>query len=130
MINNSNNIFGSSYSNSNPFGGINQNNPQTAYENLMQAYNTKLEALKKQQAQFNIQPQSTVFTDIAFEFKNLPEDEVNFIVNSEEYQTLNSRYQAEFSQFLINKFSNEYLQSNTSGTLEQMLNVIRKQKEN
>lgn len=117
-----NNIFSSGYSTSNPF----LNQQSTPEESLAQAY-AKLEALKKQQY---IPQQNNVFTDIAFEFKNLSQDEANFIINSPEYQSINAKYQSEFSQFLINKFSNEYLHTNNTTTLEEMLNIIRKQKEN
>ena len=74
--------------------------------------------------------QATVFTDISNEFKDLTEDELNFITTSSEYQTLNNKYQSEFSQFLISKFSNEYLQTTgNTRTLEEMLFTIRSKKD-
>lgn len=75
------------------------------------------------------QKPATVFTDIANEFKDISEDESNFIMSSAEYQNINNKYQTEFSQFLINKFSAEYSQIGNTKTLEEMLYVIRKQKE-
>jgi FtsZ-binding cell division protein ZapB len=98
----------------------------------MQSY-ARLEALKAKQNQLQnnqvTQHQSTVFTDIAGEFEGLSIDESNFIVNSKEYQTLNERYQNEFTQFLISKFSGEYLQTGNVRTLEEMLFTIRQKKE-
>jgi lipoate-protein ligase A len=72
---------------------------------------------------------ATVFTDIENELKNLSEDETTFITSSKEYQQISNKYQAEFSQFLISKFSNEYLQSGNTRTLEELLYVIRAQKD-
>lgn len=98
----------------------------------MQSY-ARLEALKAKQNQLQntqvVQQQSTVFTDIAGEFEGLSSDESNFIVNSKEYQALNQRYQNEFTQFLISKFSGEYLQTGNVRTLEEMLFTIRQKKE-
>jgi predicted transcriptional regulator len=121
-----NNIFGTNTNYNSPFS----NTPSILDASLADSY-AKLEALKRQQQQMQTQqPQvSTVFTDIDAELKNLSEDEMNFITSSKEYQTTSNKYQAEFSQFLINKFSNEYLQSGNTRTLEEMLYVIRTQKE-
>ena len=108
------------------------NTPSVLDASLADSY-AKLEALKRQQAQMQqsqVMPQqSTVFTDIADELKNLSEDESTFITSSKEYQAISNKYQAEFSQFLINKFSNEYMQIGNTRTLEEMLYVIRQQKE-
>jgi polyhydroxyalkanoate synthesis regulator phasin len=76
-----------------------------------------------------VQQHATVFTDIENELKNLSEDETAFITSSKEYQTISNRYQAEFSQFLINKFSNEYIQTGNTRTLEELLYTIRQQKD-
>jgi CRISPR-associated protein (TIGR02584 family) len=103
------------------------NTPNALDASLAESY-AKLEALKRQQQSTQI-VQSTVFTDIDTEMKNLSEDEVNFITASKEYQTIANKYQTEFSQFLINKFSNEYLQVGNTRTLEEMLYIIRTQKE-
>jgi hypothetical protein len=122
-----NNLFGLSnnYNTSNPFS----NTPSVLDASLADSY-AKLEALKRQQMQQQqIIPQATVFTDIENELKNLSEDETTFITSSKEYQTISNKYQAEFSQFLINKFSNEYLQTGNTRTLEEMLYVIRAQKD-
>jgi hypothetical protein len=121
-----NNIFGNTnYATTNPF----QNTPSILDASLADSY-AKLEALKRQQAAQQTQVQtSTVFTDIDAELKNLSEDEMTFITSSKEYQTISNKYQAEFSQFLINKFSNEYLQTGNTRTLEEMLYVIRSQKD-
>jgi hypothetical protein len=124
-------MFNSNYSTSNPFSF---NKPTTNIEeSLLQTY-AQLEALKAKQAQFgqgNSQQEiQTVFTDISNEFKDISEDETNFIVNSQEYKTLNEKYQNEFSQFLISKFSTEYLQTTgNTRTLEEMLYTIRTKKE-
>lgn len=121
----SNNIFGlnSNYNTSNPFS-----NPPSILDSTLADSYAKLEALKRQQG--IQQPQvMTVFTDIETELKNLSEDELNFITTSKEYQSVSSKYQAEFSQFLINKFSNEYIQTGNTKTLEEMLYIIRNKKE-
>jgi regulator of replication initiation timing len=122
---NNNNLFGLSnnYNTSNPFS----NTPSILDATLADSY-AKLEALKRQQLQQQV-PQATVFTDIENELKNLSEDETTFITSSKEYQTISNKYQAEFSQFLISKFSNEYLQSGNTRTLEELLYVIRAQKD-
>jgi regulator of replication initiation timing len=127
------NLFNSGFSSSNPFsiGGINNQTTQDLENSLMQSY-ARLEALKQKQNQLQQQPQigqNTVFTDIASEFEGLSSDESNFIVNSQEYQRLNAKYQNEFSQFLISKFAGEYIQSGNAQTLEEMLFTIRQKKE-
>lgn len=121
-----NNLFGINSNNnySNPFS----NTPSILDSSLADSY-AKLEALKRQQMQTQQSQQATVFTDIDNELKNLSEDELNFITTSKEYQTISNKYQTEFSQFLINKFSNEYIQTGNTRTLEEMLYVIRNQKE-
>jgi hypothetical protein len=104
---------------------------QELENSLMQSY-ARLEALKAKQNQFQMsqmQVQHTVFTDIASEFEGLSQDEITFIVNSQDYQRLNNKYQNEFTQFLINKFSGEYIQAGNAQTLEEMLFTIRHQKE-
>lgn len=122
-----NNLFGSQFSSSNPFN--NGTNP-TLDASLAESY-ARLEALKKQYAQQTNQQttQSTVFTEIQDELKNLSDDESSFITASKEYQAINQKYQTEFSQFLINKFAPEYLQTGNTRTLEEMLLVIKKEKE-
>jgi FtsZ-binding cell division protein ZapB len=128
-----NSIFNSNFSTSNPFN-INGNQSTQDLENsLMQSY-AKLEALKAKQNQFQVNnqvnaPQHNVFTDIASEFDGLSADESSFIVNSKEYQNLNVKYQNEFTQFLISKFSGEYIQTGNVKTLEEMLFTIRQKKE-
>jgi FtsZ-binding cell division protein ZapB len=109
--------------------GLNNSTTQDLENSLMQSY-ARLEALKAKQNQLQ-QPQqlSTVFTDIASEFEGLSSDEANFIVNSNEYQNLNAKYQQEFTQFLISKFSSEYIQTGNVRTLEEMLFTIRQKKE-
>jgi hypothetical protein len=107
------------------------NTPSVLDSTLADSY-AKLEALKKQYQQpSNQQPQqvSTVFSDIDTELKNLSEDELAFITSSKDYQLATAKYQNEFSQFLINKFSSEYLQTGNTRTLEELLYVIRKEKE-
>jgi hypothetical protein len=122
-----NNLFGlnTNYNTTNPFS----NTPSVLDATLADSY-AKLEALKRQQMQQQAVPQqSTVFTDIENELRNLSDDETAFITSSKEYQTISNKYQSEFSQFLIAKFSNEYLQTGNTRTLEEMLYVIRSQKE-
>jgi ribosomal protein L16 Arg81 hydroxylase len=125
-----NNIFGINNPVSNNYTNPFSNTPSTLDASLAESY-AKLEALKRQQMQQQAAPiqQATVFTDINNEMKNLSEDEANFITASKEYQTIANKYQTEFSQFLITKFSNEYLQTGNTRTLEEMLYVIRQQKE-
>lgn len=124
-------MFNSNYSSSNPFS-FNNKTTSNIEDSLMQTY-AQLEALKAKQNQLNnnYNPnQSTVFTDIANEFKDISDDEVSFITSSKEYQTLNEKYQAEFSQFLISKFSGEYLQTTgNTRTLEEILFTIRSKKD-
>lgn len=132
------NIFTSNYSTSNPFSMSSANKTPSLDDSLMESY-ARLEALKAKQAQINaltqqsansgIQGKETVFSDIANEYKGLSEDEIAFINNSPEYQAINTKYQNEFSQFLISKFAGEYLQQGNGKTLEEMLHVIRSQKE-
>lgn len=130
---NQNNLFSSGLSSSNPFNLNNINSTIPSLDNsLLESY-AKLEALKQKHSQMNaigMQQKQTVFTDISEELKGLSEDELNFIINSNEYTMLNQKYQNEFSQFLINKFSDEYLQTgNSARTLEEMLHTIKQQKE-
>jgi FtsZ-binding cell division protein ZapB len=127
------NLFNSGFSSSNPFsiGNVNSQTTQDLENSLMQSY-ARLEALKQKQNQLqqsSSTQQHNVFTDIATEFEGLSTDEINFIVNSQEYQRLNSKYQDEFSQFLISKFSNEYIQTGNAKTLEEMLFTIRQKKD-
>ena len=108
-----NNIFNSNYSTSNPFT-MSRTNPLTSEDSFTKAYQ-QLEAIKQKQAQIDaiskqpLQQIRNVFVDIADEMKDLPEDEISYITNSPEYIKLNVKYQNEFSQFLISKFSAEYL---------------------
>lgn len=124
-------MFNNNFSSSNPFS-FNNKTASNIEDSLLQTY-AQLEALKAKQNQLNggvVPQQNTVFTDISNEFKDLSEDETNFIISSPEYKTLNDKYQAEFTQFLISKFSNEYLQTTgSSRTLEEMLFTIRNKKE-
>jgi FtsZ-binding cell division protein ZapB len=131
MNTNQNSIFNSTFSTSNPFNMAGSNSTQDLENSIMQSY-ARLEALKAKQNQLQnnqVSSQHTVFTDIANEFEGLSNDETSFIVNSQEYQNLNSKYQNEFSQFLITKFSGEYIQSGNVKTLEEMLFIIRQKKE-
>lgn len=128
-----NNIFNSNYSTSNPFT-MSRTNPLTSEDSFTKAYQ-QLEAIKQKQAQIDaiskqpLQQQiRNVFVDIADEMKDLPEDEISYITNSPEYIKLNVKYQNEFSQFLISKFSAEYLQTGNQRTLEEMLAVIKDKK--
>jgi ATP-dependent Lon protease len=131
-MNTNQNIFNSGFSSSNPFNmGGQVTSTQDLENSLMQSY-ARLEALKAKQNQFQTsqpQVQHTVFTDIANEFEGLSQDETTFIVNSQEYQRLNNKYQNEFTQFLISKFSGEYIQTGNAQTLEEMLFTIRQKKE-
>jgi hypothetical protein len=125
---NNNNLFGLNTPTNNNYANPFSNTPSVLDTSLAESY-AKLEALKRQQQMAPPQPVSTVFTDIDSELKNLSEDETHFITSSKEYQTCLAKYQNEFSQFLINKFSNEYLQTGNTRTLEEMLYVIRNQKD-
>jgi transketolase len=124
---NYNGIFSSNYSSSNPFG---MNNLSSNLEaSLADAYG-KLEAIKAQQAQLQMtQPQKTVFTEIAEEFKDIATDENHFIISSTEYQDAFNKYQTQFSEFLTSKFSNEFLQTTGGRSAEELLYTIRRQKE-
>ena len=108
------------------------NNKPSIDSDLVAAY-AQLEALKKQQLQQSqsVVPQQmrTVFTDISDEMRDIGEDERNFIESSSEYQKLNAQYQEEFSSFLIQYFSNDYLKSEYAKTPEKILALIRTKKE-
>lgn len=95
---------------------------------LADAY-TNLEYLRNNMQQTR-QPQqkNTVFTDINKELEGLSNDEKEFIMASNEYKLADSKYQNEFSQFLISKFSDEFLQGHQR-TMEELLLVIRTKKE-
>ena len=105
--------------------------PQTIdQQSIMDAYN-KLEALKNnmQQSQIPQTPQKrSVFVDINTELADLSEDEKNFIMASTEYKVADAKYQNEFSQFLISKFSDEFLQGHQR-TMEDLLLAIKHRKE-
>ena len=101
--------------------GINNNFEQT----LAESY-AKLEAL--QNANPALQRQ-TVFSEIAAELKDLSTDELNFITSSQDYILANNKYQTEFSEFITSKFANEYIQTGHGKTLEELLAIIRKRKD-
>jgi molybdopterin converting factor small subunit len=137
---NNNSIFNPSYSQSNPFTLPATTTAPAINSELIDSY-ARLEAIRQRQAELNAMSQKaaipdvqatarkTVFSDIADEFNGLSEDETAFITNSPEYQKLNNKYQAEFSNFLISKFSNEYMQSGNTRTLEELLYEVRRQKD-
>jgi phosphopantetheinyl transferase (holo-ACP synthase) len=102
--------------------GINNNFEQT----LAESY-AKLEALKN--ANGGGMTKQNVFSDIAIELKDLSEDELNFITASQDYITTNAQYQREFSEFITEKFANEYIQAGKGKTLEQLLSIIKKRKD-
>ena len=109
---------------------------QSLDNSILETY-AKLNALKQRQQELNNitqgnqyqQNQRTVFSDIATEMSNLNEDETNFIISSSEYKSLNEKHQREFSEFITEKFANEYIMSGRIKTLEELLGVIRKRKE-
>lgn len=124
FTNNNNSLFGSQFSTSNPF----MNQPQSISQidqNIANVY-SQLEALKNPQQ--NQQRQNTVFTDIFNEMKSMSDDEKAYIFSTKEYIAANAKYQEEFSAFLINKFSGEFLQ-NHQRTMEELLSVIKSKKE-
>lgn len=130
---NTNNIFNSNFSSSNPFNMGNSANNGDLESSLLQSY-AKLEALKAKQNQMQVQPTqqyqpNNVFTELSAEFEGLSADETSFIVNSQDYQRLNTKYQNEFSQFLIGKFAAEYSQTENIRTVEEMLFTVRQKKE-
>lgn len=120
--------FNTTFATSNPF--TNSTTSPSLDESLAASY-ARLEALKKQyESQQNPKVQTrSVFSDISDELSGLSEDEANFVLSSKEYQAVNQKYQNEFSQFLINKFSAEYAQAGNTRTLEEMLATIKRQKE-
>lgn len=119
-------------SSTNPFAlpGPSQS-AQSLDNSIMETY-AKLNALKQRQQDLNNltqnpqmqQAQRTVFSDIATEMSGLGEDELNFILSSKDYKTLNERHQREFSEFITEKFANEYIASGRTKTLEEMLVAI------
>lgn len=120
---NTNGIFNSNYSTSNPFNMGHQQESFNKFD-LMKA--------QQQMQQMNNQPiqQQTVFSDISNELKDLSKDENSFIVNSVNYQKAFNKYQEEFSEFLISKFANEFVQVNGGRSAEELLFVIRQEREN
>jgi thiazole synthase ThiGH ThiG subunit len=117
---NTNGIFNSNYSTSNPFGTTGQPTQQS----LTDAY-AKLELLKQQQ----MPQKATVYSDISNELSTLSEDEMNFITTSPEYQKTYNKYQTEFSEFLTNKFVSEFISTSGGSSLEELLFVIRQKKD-
>ena len=124
FTNNNNSLFGSQFSTSNPFMNQAQSISQID-QNIANVY-SQLEALKNPQQ--NQQRQNTVFTDIFNEMKSMSDDEKAYIFSTKEYVAANAKYQEEFSTFLINKFSGEFLQ-NHQRTMEELLSVIKNKKE-
>lgn len=117
---------------SSPFLSTNElySNPASLNsKTLMDAYNN-LEYLRNnmQQQLPQVPQKSTVFTDINKELEGLSDDEKEFIMASNEYKTADAKYQTEFSQFLINKFSAEFLQDHQR-TMEELLVVIKSKKD-
>lgn len=134
-----NNIFNTTYSSSNPFSMRSNSGSSSALDSsLAQAYQ-RLEDIKKKQVQLDSlsgDPASSfqsnsrnVFSDIADELKEISQDELTFITSSPEYQKLNAQYQDDFSQFLISKFGNEFLQTGKQKTLEEILYTIKSKKD-
>lgn len=74
------------------------------------------------------QPQNTVINDITTELSDLSNNEKEFIMSSKEYIAADAKYQQEFSAFLIQKFSAEFLQSHQR-TMEELLHTIRLKKD-
>lgn len=74
------------------------------------------------------QPQNTVIDDISTELSDLSNNEKEFIMSSKEYIAADTKYQQEFSSFLIQKFSSEFLQSHQR-TMEELLHTIRLKKD-
>jgi hypothetical protein len=94
---------------------------------LDEAYK-KLEFLRQQNT--NQQGSArTVFSDIQKEWTDSSEDERVFIENSKEYQEANGKYQESFSLFLIDKFGNEFSNSQYGRSAEDVLAIIRNKKE-
>lgn len=101
--------------------------------NLRQQYPTNPEVLKdlysKLDAANSMQQENrTVFTDISKELSSLSNDEREFVFNTVEYKSANERYQVEFSNFLIDRFSSDFLVGHQK-TMEELLSAIKSSRE-
>lgn len=101
--------------------------------NLRQQYPADPQTLKELYAKINATAapsteNRTVFTDISTELASLSNDEKEFVFSSDEYIAANGKYQMEFSNFLIDKFSNEFLAIHQK-TMEELLGAIKASRE-
>ena len=93
---------------------------------LNDIYN-KINALKMQQ-----QPQQTAqnaYDDLKSLYKDMSVDERKFVESSNEFMSANIQYQEAFSNFLIDKFGGEFLQSKYGVTVEKVVATIKEKKE-
>ena len=105
---------------SNPF----LNNKGT---DLTDIYN-KINTLKMQQQQTQ-PPIQNAYDDLRDLYKDMSIDERKYIESSNEFISANIQYQEAFSNFLIDKFGGEFLQSKYGVTVEKVVATIKDKKE-
>ena len=88
----------------------------------------KINALKMQQQQTQ-QPAQNAYDDLKSLYKDMSADERKFIESSNEFISANIQYQEAFSNFLIDKFGGEFLQSKYGVTVEKVVATIKEKKE-
>ena len=93
---------------------------------LNDIYN-KINALKMQQQQTQ-QPAQNAYDDLKSLYKDMSVDERKFIESSNEFISANIQYQEAFSNFLIDKFGGEFLQSKYGVTVEKVVATIQNKK--
>ena len=94
---------------------------------LNDIYN-KINALKMQQQQTQ-QPAQNAYDDLKSLYKGMSVDERKFVESSNEFISANIQYQEAFSNFLIDKFGGEFLQSKYGVTVEKVVATIKEKKE-
>ena len=88
----------------------------------------KINALKMQQQQTQ-QPAQNAYDDLKSLYKDMSVDERKFVESSNEFISANIQYQEAFSNFLIDKFGGEFLQSKYGVTVEKVVATIKEKKE-
>lgn len=88
----------------------------------------KINALKMQQQQTQ-QPTQNAYDDLRGLYKDMSVDERKYVESSNEFVSANIQYQEAFSNFLIDKFGGEFLQSKYGVTVEKVVATIKQKRE-
>lgn len=104
---------------SNPF----LNNQSSEFNDI---YN-KINALKMQQQSQQIV--QTAYDDLKGLYKEMSVDERKYVESSDDFVNANVQYQEAFSNFLIDKFGGEFLQSKYGVTVEKVVATIKQKRE-